>query len=351
MRHIAIVLLGSLLIVVPTRAGAQGPDTELERRLERLYYAGELRRGVAVADSALRALERDGSPRARVRLLVLRGRLSATDAFVSSRPLDEALRTLGEAVRVSEVLPESPERADALLELGFAEYVQAFLTGGGFAPIRSRFDRALEIARALDDEGRIARALFHVGLIHERLGDVDTAMLRYLESLAVSDACGCLLVQSYAQRHVGFALLARNEPRAALRHFRRSLELRRQVGFTVYLPYSLSGMADVLLQLGEAAEAETYAVEAVEIASTLDAPRTRAVTALSLAEVRLALGDRAAARRGFREVLGLSGRIGYEAGVQAARDGLERARRPPDGPRPRPRSHGRPPGRPEPGRT
>jgi tetratricopeptide (TPR) repeat protein len=305
-----------------------------------------------VADSALRALETGAPPEdrthggrtvpgrpddegradsndervaARARIMVLRGKLSATDAFVSSRPLDDAILSLEEAVRVAEALPGSREQADALVELGFAEYVRAFLTGGEFAPIRSRFDRALEIARALNDGGRVARALFHEGLIHERLGELDTALLRYLESLAVSDACGCLLVQSYAQRHVGFVHLARDEPRFALRHFRRSLELRRQVGFTVYLPYSLSGMADVLLELGEVAEAEAYAVEAVDLASTLDAPRTRAVTTLSLAEVELALGDRTAARRGFQEVLELSEEIGYEAGVEAARDGLERA--------------------------
>jgi tetratricopeptide (TPR) repeat protein len=284
-----------------------------------------------LADSALAALS--GAEKSdiesntrRVRLLVARGKLSATDAFISGRNLDAALRTLRRADSLSAAIPDSPERADALLQLGFAEYVQTFLSGGEFGPIRERFDAALRISRHLNDPRRVAEALFHVGLIHERLGEKSTARARYVEAMTVAQSCDCLLIESYARRHVGFILLAMERPGDALPYFRRSLELREKVGFTVYLPYANCALADVLVALGRPAEARPYAVRAVDIAASLDAPRAQTVAGLSLAEVHLALGNTTAARREFLRVRDIATEIGYEAGIRAAREGLKQTR-------------------------
>jgi tetratricopeptide (TPR) repeat protein len=317
------------LLLCPTEIVAQG-DPEpgsLEQRLERLYYAGELQRGMALVDSALSRQGQEGTAssaetKRRIRFLVAKGRLSATDAFVGHRSLDDAIETLRRAVDLASNFPGSPEQADALVELGFAEYVRAFLTGGDFAPIGDRFARALEIARTLKDTAREARSLFHAGLIDERLGHREEAMLSYLKSLALADTCGCRLVQSYAQRHIGFLLF--NQPELALRHFRRSLELRQEIGFIVYMPFSLSALADTERRAGDPATAEPYAKRAVKVASSLQAPRSLVVSLLSLAEVKLALGEEGAARRRFAEARDLAVQIGYHDGEQAAREGISR---------------------------
>lgn len=337
-RRIANATVAALLALcsaalAPDVLSAQGaePADELFGRLDSLYRAGELREGVALADSVLAVpdmSQQDGGEdflrAVRMRLLVARGKLAATDAFVSHESLEGALRTLRRAVALADSVSNDTLRADALVELGFAEYVDAFLAGGAFGPIRSRFEESLRLAREASDPERTARSLFHIGLIHERLGEQQTASDRFQESLALADACGCLLVASYAQRHLGFARIRAGDLPFALLQLQRSLELRERVGFRVYLPYSLAVVADVLREKGEPNRAAPYARRAVEIATELEAPRTRVAAELALAEVLLATGQTAEARERFHRALETSQSIGYESGSQRARAGLER---------------------------
>jgi tetratricopeptide (TPR) repeat protein len=315
-------------------ATVRSPDAAVAA-MEHCYLDGRLEEALAAGSEVLARLETAGreDEAALARLLTEWGRVSATRAFLRNAPTDSAEAALRRALALA--APGTAERTDALIELGFAEYVRSFLGGGAYEGVEGRFDEAERIARALGDTLRLSRAVFHRGLVEERTGRRDAALEHYRSALLLAQACGCRMEESYAQRHVAFMLAAAGDHAGALKRFRTSLELRRQVGFRTYLPFSLITVADELLALGRPAEAEPYASEARELAAELGIPRVRVLALLTSGEVALARKEPDRAAEHFRAAVTLAKGIGYGAGVRAAEDGLARAAgHPGGGPRP-----------------
>lgn len=336
-RRRCLVTMAAAVPLLPTRASAQTPGHEgrcvpvtpevdaAVAALERCYLAGDLEgaltAGKTFLDGMAAAPETDLV--ARSRLLVEWGRISATRAFLMNTSTDEAEKALSEALVIAPA--GSGVRADALIELGFAEYVRSFLGDGQYLGVLDRFEQAESIARSLADTARLSRAVFHEGLVRERTGHGEAALTSYWRALDLAQGCGCDLEASYGHRHVAFLLSAAGDHKGALRHFLESLALRRRVGFRLYLPFSLVTVANELLAMGRPGEAEAYAAEAQTLASELGIRRVEVQTLLMSAEVALALGRTTEAVDGFKAAAALSAEIGYGAGTRAASEGLMRA--------------------------
>ena len=140
-------------------------------------------------------------------------------------------------------------RAEALLALGRGRMVHAqYLAERKEDPRELElFERALELARSLDDRALEAHALFWVGLVHQVVRGDSAESLRYFQdSYDFAQELGDTLTMSYAARHLGFADLDAGRAEAAWTRFEESVELRRADGF-------LPGVAAGLLTLGEVA--------------------------------------------------------------------------------------------------
>ena len=140
-------------------------------------------------------------------------------------------------------------RAEALLALGRGRMVHAqYLAERDEDPRELElFERALELARSLEDRALEAQALFWVGLVHQVVRGDSTTSLRYFQdSYDFAQELGDTLTMSYAARHLGFADLDAGRPDEAWARFEESVALRRADGF-------LPGVAAGLLTLGEVA--------------------------------------------------------------------------------------------------
>lgn len=289
------------------------------------YFTGRLTRGVEIVDAALRALPAGRYARARAALLIRRGQLQATRAFITNRGIGEAVETLDDAVREAAASGSLPEQADALTQRGFARYTRAFLDGtGDFTSAGVDFDRAQELRASSGDARGLSEITFYQGLLRERAGDEEAALGLYREALRVALTCDCALEASYARRHIGFVLQGRGELEAALDQFERSLALREEVGFRVYVPFSLLTVADVRTALGRPETALPLAVRAERLAEDLEMPRVVVLCRLTRGDIASVMGDREAAVRAFVDARGLSEEIGYDRGIQLATEGLAR---------------------------
>jgi mannose-6-phosphate isomerase-like protein (cupin superfamily) len=124
---------------------------------------------------------------------------------------------------------------------------------------RQAFREALTESTRLGDPAGMASALFGLGLVHQVLDhDWAAAMPCFWQALDLAYRAD-LYTQSEIHRHVGFYYLVEaGQPAEAVRHLRRSHELREALGDPRRIP---SG----LVVLGEAELAAGYPERAVEL--------------------------------------------------------------------------------------
>jgi tetratricopeptide (TPR) repeat protein len=100
------------------------------------------------------------------------------------------------------------------------------------------FQQSLDIRRELGDQAGVAASLFGLALVHQVLRQQSAAALPYLrEALELAELHADPLLRSECHRHVGFHyLVVEVKPEDAVRHLRRSLELRHQWGDPRWVP-------------------------------------------------------------------------------------------------------------------
>jgi tetratricopeptide (TPR) repeat protein len=213
------------------------------------------------------------------------GRVLADRNFFHQSDPESARRTLESALSAAQRAHYRPAIADAIQYLGQLYFAEAFHTQDWRKP-RALFLRAISLRRGLKDQSGLAQSYFYLGLTYEQQTPArkDLALRHYRHSLALSTAIGDKVLQSYAYRHIGGLREEAGDLDGALRDIDRSIQLRREGGFAVGLPYAMLQKADFLVQhyarRGESIDLLEHAVDLAEAAHS-----TRA-----LSEVQLALG-------------------------------------------------------------
>ena len=100
------------------------------------------------------------------------------------------------------------------------------------------FQRSLAIRRELGDQAGTAASLFGLALVHQVLRRDSATAIPYLrEAMELADAHADALLRSECHRHVGFHHLVGDvKPEEAVRHLRRSLQLRHHWGDPRWVP-------------------------------------------------------------------------------------------------------------------
>ncbi len=157
---------------------------------------------------------------------------------------------------------------------------------------RGAFDIALAGSTRLGDPAGMASALFGLGLVHQVLDhDWAAAMPRFWQALDLAYQAD-LYTQSEIHRHVGFYYLAEaGLPAEAVRHLRRSHELREALGDPRRIPSGLVVLGEAELAAGNpdrAVELLRDAVAKARAAGLLPARIESAEQALAEAEIAAA---------------------------------------------------------------
>ena len=129
---------------------------------------------------------------------------------------------------------------------------------------------------------------------------------------------GFKVEESYLARHIAAEDQERGDLDAALAGFSRSLALRREAGYRVYLSPALLALGSVHLARGAAREAEESYREALAVAREIHAVRYEVSALLALGRLAQRGGDGERAAGHAKAALETARRGGWEDGVREA---------------------------------
>jgi tetratricopeptide (TPR) repeat protein len=294
---------------------------ELCARSEALHRAGRLNDAIAVlrgSDLAASATQPD-----QLRILLEQGRYFTDQIFHANREYDEAMATLESASVLAQRLDDQVSAAKALDMMGYADYYQVLQAGGrDYGALLGRFQAALARREELSDSRGVADSLFHIGLIHERLGENDAAREMYSRAYALATERHHHLELSYAARHLGGLALEAGDLDVALRLFRESLALRQEAGYTLLLPLAHIALGETLLARNEMEGAASQYEQAHTLAQGMQSPLIKESALLALCELAHARGDEEARRDYAVRALSHAQENNLPLGVRAAEAAL-----------------------------
>lgn len=299
-------------------------ESSLFNLSEHYFYEAEIDKSINAINAALQIFDEENSPAENIKFMNQKGKVLATNSFITNSGFDEAISILDESVGKSANTQFKQLHADALNNLAFAVYTKRYLTGeGDYEEIKSLFESALRIRKEINDKRGTAESLFYLGIIFERLEDVDKALSLYEESNRVSDNCDCRLEKSYATRHIAFVKEREGNYEEAIEYFTESLRLREDIGFKIYLPFSYLALGGAYYEIEKYDEAIKYLSKAEKAAKEINAKRSIAIIQMSFGDLYMKKGDEELAKQYLNKALNLSEEIDYTAGVDFCKSKLE----------------------------
>lgn len=224
---------------------------------------------------ALRATRAAGNRRGQAAVLVSLGSLG-----VAQHSKDDVDMLL-EALALFEEVGDQIGQAMALRNLAHLDRIQ-----GRAAVAVQRYERALGAFRDTGDVVAQAHVLSGLGRAYLDLGQPERAAVLAAESLELAENLGNRRLQSQALYRLGeIHLRAPSGKLAAKAAFERSLELTRALGDKVGESYSLCGLGQAALELGELDSAEIHLNEAVKICRTANERNVQAQAVFGLGRV------------------------------------------------------------------
>lgn len=294
---------------------------------ERLYFRARLDEALRLLDANLAAAPPDLPADARAQLLYARARTVYYMSSLAGSGYDTALQALDEAWRAAERSSDRRLQADVLDLTGLCHYAREF-GRGEYATARPYYDRAFALRTELGDRRGLAESLFHYGLIHQNRENptkADEAQAReyYQRSLRIAEEDHLPLEQSYALRHLAALESDAGNLESALEMFRRSLALRREIGFLIYLPAATLAVGDVLAELKRRDEALATYGQALESARAIGSARFIVSAELAIGDVHKAEGRTQDARQAYESALAHARERAYADGAQQAEEKLK----------------------------
>lgn len=166
--------------------------------------------------------------------------------------------------------------------------------------------RGLELAYALGYRTGEADALITLGAVHLEVEELTEAVASLSSALARSKKLGYRLGEAAALHYLAVAQYATEDTRTASQNLARSLQIYRELGDRV-------GEARVLNAIGETsptADAETFHMQALEVATEMGAPIVQARAREGVGRCRLQQGQPEQAAESLKQALAIYRRIG-----------------------------------------
>jgi len=134
------------------------------------------------------------------------------------------------------------------------------------------FEQGLELRKEHGTPEQVAESTFHVGLVYDVIRkEYEKALPYHEEAYKIATDEKDKLTASYAIRHIGFARFNTGDVDSAKQAFIESLELRKAIGFTPGIAFSLVTLAQVDVEQGDKTSALSRLIEARNLLATLGA--------------------------------------------------------------------------------
>ncbi len=277
MRSFLPLLGAALALTAATPALASAPEALIQAS-EKARYAADFETATAPLKAAL---AQTPSERTRLLLLLQQMRVHQSQRLVGRVSPDEA--------RVASQVAALKPAADANLQAlaGLRETTSAYfvrLTTGDLKGSKAFVPAFASAAEGIADPCDKADALFFAALMPQVAGDAAASAAPLKTARAVAEAGRCDLELSYVARHEAAVAEEAGDLKTARDLYAQSLDLRRKVGFEVFMPYSMLSLADVHARLGEKDQARKLREEAVALSDRLDLPNAAKAAREALAK-------------------------------------------------------------------
>ncbi len=247
---------------------AASPDAAaLIARSEQGMYAADFTRAAGPLDAALAAESLDPDMRLALLLQKLRVQQNARLAGVT---LGDEKAVMDQVTALAATTKRRDLAGQAKLRIAVSRYFTQLLAGdtAGAMAFVPEFRAA---AAQIDARCRRAEALFFAGLMPQVAGQVALSK----DDLAAAETVAadvCPLESSYVDRHKAYVAEDAGDLRGALALATRSSEVRRRIGFEIFLPFSMLLEADLAAKTGDSARADKLAAGATAMAARLRLP-------------------------------------------------------------------------------
>jgi predicted ATPase/serine/threonine protein kinase len=187
---------------------------------------------------------------------------------------------------------------------------------------RRWYDRALSASGAAAPTAARAKALFGAGDLIWRLGELETAIAFYEESLGIGREVGDARLVADTMSGLGIVKMLTGRPEESRAHLEESIVLARQIGNMPLVAKALNNLGEHARSVGEFEAARRFYEESLAAnASDPDGPLT-SIVSYNLGAMAIIAGDYATARGCFRTSLAAARELGFTIGIQAALEGF-----------------------------
>ncbi len=200
---------------------------------------------------------------------------------------------------ILENLPDSPERADLLIELAglyqSTDPIQALAQAEKASQLSQRLQlsqslasatritgaiyeqlgdyprsvscglQALAMYRELGDAREAGRCLNNIGLAYTRMGALGVALEHFQRALEILAGSDDEMIRAYVINNIGLTFRSLDDNEKALEHFQRSLEILERVGDSRNVAHALSNIALCMKTLGDRQGAMEHLKESLAI--------------------------------------------------------------------------------------
>ncbi len=313
----------SVLCIIAVLAGGcagQRPRTavEIDHRAELLTRLGQWDEAAELVARGLTDARSRGDEAAEARLLMARGRTLVDRSRHRGGDRAPALVDLEAARRKAEAAGDRVLTADSIDGLGLHRFYTWFSTQNeaDLETADKLFRDALAIRTAMAESPVLAQSYFHVGLVHEMRGQYEQAREVCERAYAVAERAHDALWMSYAVRDLAYLAERRGAWAEAENGYRRSLELREQVGAVPLVASAQVALAELrYARDGNADQALALLARAHEGAARVRSGAYVAISSEATARVHRDHGQYDEALRDLADAIRAMGEIGSDEDV------------------------------------
>ncbi|MFX1327025.1 MAG: tetratricopeptide repeat protein [Promethearchaeota archaeon] len=203
----------------------------------------------------------------KARILILFANIRMGNKFLKDFNYDQEISMLKEAQILAENSNAENIQADAIDLSGNCIY-QTGILKGDFEEALTYFNTALSIRVKINDKLGLSKSYFHLGLYHENKKDADEndhkiALDYYEKGLKIAEEEDFKLEQSYFFRHIaGIYAYIKEDLDNGLYYFKRSTQLREEIGFIFNLQFAYFAEAFVYFLKKDIDNARDYFMKA-----------------------------------------------------------------------------------------
>ncbi|MFX0037414.1 MAG: tetratricopeptide repeat protein [Candidatus Hermodarchaeota archaeon] len=219
----------------------------------------------------------------KARILIQFANIRINNKFLKDFNYDQEINMLKEAQILAENSNAEKIQADAIDLMGNCIY-QTGILKGEYEKALLYYNKALPIRVKIKDKLGLSKSYFHLGLYHQNKKDADEndnklALDYYEKGLKIAVEEDFKLEQSYFFRHIaGIYAYIKEDLNKGLEYFKRSTQLREEIGFIFNLQFAYFAEAFIYFLKKDIDNARDYFMKAYVAAKNVS--RIEALKAL-----------------------------------------------------------------------